>query len=208
MITKEHLKAANEFGQSMMFASCGVSDQQANAIKGFSKEMEESPNKRAFEKSVVSMTECMMRESGNMNKMAYHLARQIDEYGGAHWPDQFSEFSDIALRSIGRVMQTDKQASERADEVVSPDDVKSAAAKWLWGLAGKGISLTPDTVKALIGISAGTGAAIGGLGWKMNRDTHQDEDDLEAMRSKIDTYDRISNEIESELQDRSRAKIQ
>lgn len=206
MITKDHYKAANEFGQSMMFAAHGISEPQANSIKGFVQAMETSPDKRAFEKSVVTMTECIMRESGNMSKMAYHLARQIDEYVGPHWPAQFSEFSDIALRSIGRVAISDKQAAEHSAEIVTGDDVKCAAAKWLVGLAGKGISLTPETVKALIGISAGTGAAIGGLGWKLNRDTQQDDDDLEAMRAKIDTYDRISNEIESELQDRALTK--
>ena len=39
----------------------------------------------------------------------------------------------------------------------------------------------------------------------MNRDTQQDDDDLETMQAKIDTYDRISNEIEGALKERMAA---
>lgn len=206
MINDEYLKAANELGQTLKFTANGIGMSEANAIRGFVNAIETSPEKRAMEKAAATMAECVMRESGNMSKFSYHLARAIDEYTGIPWPEHFSEFADVAIRAIGRVSMAEKQASEIDGEDLSDQETKSAMAKWLLNMTGRGAALTPDVIHAMLGMSAGAGAALGGIGWRLNRDTQQDADDLEAMKAKIDTYDRISNEIESEMQDRARAK--
>lgn len=205
MITNEHLKAANAFGQSLAFIANGYGQGEANAICGFDQTMENHEHKKAFEQGVANLVEVIMRESGNMHKLSYHVAKQIGDHVGPIWPEQFSEFSDIALRAIGRESLSQKRAAEEEGEMLTEEETKAASAKMLLGLVGRGAALTPDMVRALLGISAGAGAAVGGIGWKLNRDTQQDEDDLEAMRAKIDTYDRISNDIESEIKDRGHA---
>jgi len=203
MTMTNQLEAARGFGESLGLALCGVNAKQAPRVKTAATQLDARNNPEAvvFERCVIKLAADIMRESGNMDKLAYHMARAIDTAATHRWPEQFSEFADIALHAIGREALRTKQASEST--VLTGEEVKCASAKWLLGLVGRGVSLSPEMLKALLGVSALTGGAIGGTAWKLNRDTVEDEADLEAMSAKIDAYDRISNDMEESLKARA-----
>lgn len=205
MITTLHLHAARNFGKAMMFAVNGCPRTKAAAVEGFVEALDSSADKRVFEQQAVKVACEVMRQGGHTDKLAYHVASVIADYDGSRWPDVFSEFADISMRAIGRECLRQKQAAE-SDMDMSEAEVKEASLRFLGSLAGRGLALTPDLIKILFGVSALGGAAVGSAAWKINRDTKQDDDDLETMKAKIDTYDRISNDIEDELRSRMAAR--
>lgn len=74
---------------------------------------------------------------------------------------------------------------------------------FLGGLFGRNLGALAKTGL----LAAGTGAAgLGALNWVLNRDIRHDRADLEGMKEQIALYDRLSDDIENELQNRLLAR--
>lgn len=197
------IEAARALGETIGCWLAGVPAAAATRRKQAAQELDarKNPEARVFEHAVIKLAADLMAEAGRMRYLAWHVADSISKSATQTWPPEFSEFSDMVLGAIGREVIREKRAAA-ADTDLDDGSMKVAAAKWLLSLVGRGASLTPDMMKALLGVSALGGGALGGVAWKLNRDTTQDEADLEAMRAKIDAYDRIAGDIEGQLKER------
>jgi hypothetical protein len=202
MITTKELDAAYGFGQDVALALGGLTHREGVRMKSAVSQLDArtNPKARVFEQQVIKMAALMMKESGNMDTVSFHVADTITKSATTYWPSQFSEFAGMVLQAMGREAARYKQASE--GDVLSGEEVKAASTKWLLSLLGRGALMTPEILKGLLGVSALTGGAAGGLAWKLNRDTAEDEAELEGMKAKINAYDRISNDVEQTLKDR------
>ena len=205
MTTTIERQHAREFGETMALAASGVSRKEGLRIKAAVRHLDarNNPDARIFEQAVIKMAAVIMKEAGRMDTLSYHLADQIIKNATVHWPPEFSEFAGMVMQAVGRESLRQKHADTGE---LTQRDIKAAAAKWLMGATvGKGVSMTPELIEGLLGLSALTGGAMGGLAWKLNRDTDEDDAKLEGMKARIDTYDRITNDVERNLKDRARS---
>ena len=166
-----------------------------------------NPEARYFEFNVIKIAAEIMKEAGKMGSMAYHLADAMTKRATVHWSEEFSEFAEICANAIGAEVIRHKLASDASGESsLTMPETKAAMSKVILGLVGEGAAMSPEAVKALLGLSIGAGATVGGIGWKLNRDTQQGDADLEAMQAKTDAYDRISNDIQNDVNSRRKRK--
>lgn len=118
-------------------------------------------------------------------------ASQVEE-----WYPEMDHISNSVLNALGTVFALAKNDADfKAHEAI-----KEAALNTLFpAVAGGVMRNTPGLIKNIATLGIGAGAGIGSLAWLMNRHSRQDEDDLEAMKAKIDYYKQLTNEIKSEL---------
>lgn len=111
----------------------------------------------------------------------------------ASWDPSNDEHVGAIFYALGKVIPELEQESAQT---------KSAglvSKGMLANLVGRGVAATPEMIKTMAALGVGTGVGVGGLSWYLNRDSKEDEDDLEVMRSRIDNYNRITGELTSQL---------
>lgn len=107
----------------------------------------------------------------------------------ASWDSSNDEYVGIILEAFGKAIPAleEEERHEKAAGMVSKGMVAN--------LIGRGVASTPEMIKTLAALGVGTGAGVGALSWYLNRDSQEDDQDLEVMRSRIDNYHRITGEI-------------
>ena len=66
-------------------------------------------------------------------------------------------------------------------------------------LARLGIGAAPGVVRTLLAGGAGLGVGLGGMHWLLNKDTREDQEDVEVLRAKIDAHDRLQRDLRREM---------
>lgn len=66
-------------------------------------------------------------------------------------------------------------------------------------LVGRTASTTPEAIRLLSIIGIGGGAAAGSLAWLLNRDSTQDETDVEAKLKQAEHYKQIAEDLQKRL---------
>jgi hypothetical protein len=74
------------------------------------------------------------------------------------------------------------------------------------GLAGRAAAMSPGTYKLLLGLGVGAGLAGGGLTWKAKREISEDEEDVAALQAKVDYYDKVTRELDEQMQRAQRSR--
>lgn len=135
------------------------------------------------------------KESGQMEKFAYHV---FDKLAVARpWWPEYDDYYSAAMQAIGSVHTTIRK---EAAEVHQDDVLKSAGV--ITNVAGGVGKVTPGVLKSMLAGGAVAGVLGGSLGWLANRGVQQDEPKLEAMKNRINYYNQLTEEIESELANR------
>ena len=134
------------------------------------------------------------KEAGQLTSFEYQLFKNASEMD--EWYPELDQFSDAVLGALGKVYA--KAQNEEAN--LGREAIKEAALNYVWpGVAGGVVRNTPALLKQIATLGIGAGAGVGSLMWLMNRHTRQDEDDVEAMKAKINYYNNITKEIKNEL---------
>lgn len=134
------------------------------------------------------------KEAGELASFEYQLfknAAEMDE-----WYPELDRFSDAVLGALGKVYVK----AQNQEAHLGREAIKEAALNYVWpGVAGGVVRNTPALLKQIATLGIGAGAGVGSLMWLMNRHTRQDEDDIEAMKAKINYYSNLTKEIKNEL---------
>lgn len=156
------------------------------------------PRSESFSRALVKFAANAYVETGATDKLGYFIFKGAGDLN--RWSDTAESLADIVARSLG------KQAMERSFlGDLTEEELAKEASSTLFNMIGRGAALTPDVAKALLGGSLVVGGVGGGLTWAANRAIKEDEDDIEAMKAKIQTYRRLTGDIENELATRAAA---
>lgn len=186
---KDLLKFARSTGSVMAAARLGA------PIMGSSNPVR-ARRDEGFSRALVKFAEHAYVQTGATDQLGYFIFKSASQLN--RWSETAESLADIVATSLG------KQATERTMlGDLSGDEIAKEASGALVGLLGRGAALTPDVAKALLGGSLVVGGVGGGLTWAANRAIKEDEDDIEAMKAKIQTYRRLTGDIESELATRA-----
>ncbi len=188
-------KFAFQYG---MMIACAALQQPIKSAAVIERRVIDHPE---MDRWLLRIGETAYREAGLMGCLGYQLCKRGSSAPvlGTH----FRTMAAIVGRAVGRAAMEEKRAAaERAIEL-SPEEVKTASALWLRNLISGGAGAAPEMGKLLLGGAIATGAAGGGLTWAANRNIKNDAEDIEAMKAKIRTYKRITQDIDDELNLRS-----
>lgn len=150
-------------------------------------------NYGALQKMVCKIAADVFDEAGRKNEIEYHFLDRLSK--AANWLPELDKYSDSVLMALGKIA-TEYEVQKGSD---FKDEVVSKSAGLLPKLIGVASATTPDLIKAYAALGTIGGAATGGLYWLLNRDTQEDESDSEAIKAKIDYYNRVSNEIKNQI---------
>lgn len=183
------MKPEINLGIQLAAAIKGVPASSVEAFSAFNKAAGESPE---FTAEVAHSLGVMYELAGKENSLERHLLHVCQKQAAAGNPAAeaiLEEFADALYDTLGSNEELSKAAAVAGG---------GAVAKLLTSL---GLS-TPGAIKTLLLGSAALGTGAGALHWKMNRDSVQDQADIEAMQAKIDTYNRITDEISERMRDK------
>jgi hypothetical protein len=159
-----------------------------------------------FKRSVCKAVSFMFEESQTWTKTAslYDIMGEKEE-----WQPVYDDYVHGMLDSLGGAIR--KAASEISPEEQEVTDVdtmlKDAAVRNIMaGLVSRGVSLTPEAMRALAVTAAGTGSVAAALHFMLNKSTKEDAADNEATRAKAVEYERLTRDIQDELQQRGLAQ--
>lgn len=99
----------------------------------------------------------------------------------------------MARNVMGAIGKIDAEFAGHEKKSSSP---LPALAGGTFGLAFKNV---PALAKLLLLSAVATGGAVGTVNWAANRDIKHDRGDMENMKSRIHYYNRLADEIESDL---------
>lgn len=184
-MNKSHFEHAKRLGHLMY----GVSEAEFQEKKAF---VEALDGNEAVGRQICKLAASMYEAAGKQEQFQYHLYDRLSKE--ANWDPSFQEFVDPV------VMALEKVVGEMTDE----EWEKSANAAWIapaaaFEVLGHGASMSPAVVKWLAAAGIGTGAAVGGLGWYANRQSNEDDSELETMHARAQNYRRITKEISDAL---------
>jgi hypothetical protein len=151
-----------------------------------------------FDRWVLRIGEVAFKEAGCMEHLGYQLCKTAAD--APVWTPQFAEIADIVTAAIGREFEYQKAASmDSGFDVMTPDEEKRAGLGWLSTLLAGGVSNAPAIGQLIAGGALLAGGAGGSLAWMANRSVSEDDDDIEAMKAKIKTYRRLTEDIQNEI---------
>lgn len=152
----------------------------------------------AFDRWLLAIGETAFKEAGAMDTVGYQLCKRAAR--AEFWDSHFAELASTICAAIGR--EAEYQKSAALDEQFQPMDEweqKRAGIGWLSSVLGASPSGAANMAKMLAGGAVLAGGAGGSLAWAANRSVSEDDDDIEAMKAKIQTYRRLTADIENEL---------
>lgn len=145
------------------------------------------------QKFVCKVAADAFSEAGRKHEIEYHIFEKLAST--PIWYPEFDTYSDAVFSALGAVATEHENTKKQADAEVI---VKQAAGLLPQLITTTGKS-TPDIIKSLAAAGALGGGITGGLYWLLNRHSQEDEDEAEVMKAKIDYYNKISDEIKSQL---------
>lgn len=128
-------------------------------------------------------------KSASFERCLLELVTKRAAVGDLAAQEMQAELADIFHDVIGSVEALDKEA------VTASGGRLAAQTAGRLGLAG-----APGALKTLMAAGVGVGTLGGALHWAANRDATSDEADLEAMKARIEEYDRITREITEKME--------
>lgn len=151
-----------------------------------------------FDRWVLRIGEVAFKEAGCMEYLGYQLCKIAAD--APVWAPQFTEIADIVTAAIGREFDYQKAASLDAKfDVMTSAEEKRAGLGWLSTMLAGSASKAPELGKLIAGGALLAGGAGGSLAWLANRAVSEDDDDIEAMKAKIQTYRRLTEDIQNEI---------
>jgi len=184
-------------GLSIAAAAHGVSAQEVMAKKASVETVgnHKEPGYGAIQRLVCKYAASAYEECGQMEKFAYHVFNKLAS--ARPWWPEYDEYYDAAASALGRVHGEIRKEAERAE---SREIYKSAGV--FGNVAGGLAKLSPSVLRTMLAGGAVAGLGTGSLAWLANRGIQHDQPKLEAMRNRIDYYNQLTEEIESELASR------
>ena len=185
-----------EAGQKIAALAYGCSNGDLALADGLISTLEDPthPQYGNFQRVLCKYAADAFAHAGYTTGFEHHLfkeASQVEE-----WYPEMDNISNAVLNGLGTVFARCKNDADfKAHEAI-----KEASLNGVFpAVAGGVMRNTPDLIKNVAPLGIGAGAGVGSIAWLMNRHSRQDEDDLEAMKAKIDYYKQLTNEIKSEL---------
>jgi hypothetical protein len=182
-------------GVKLAAAVNNKTDKELCAISGYLDTIgnHKEANYGALQKMVCKIASDVFDEAGRKYDFEYHFLKELSK--SANWLPELDKYSDAVLMALGKVAT--EYEVQKGDDF--KDGVVNKSASLLPKLIGMAGATTPELIKAMAAIGAAGGAATGGLYWLLNRDSQEDETESEAVKAKIDYYNRVSNEIKNQL---------
>lgn len=165
-------------------------------IDGFVSGLDDTsnPNYGTLQQMVCKIASDAFDEAGRKDEPLYHVYDGLTK--ASTWFKEFDIFSDAALRAMGKLAFE----THNLNDTQVKDDVVKQARNLLPNLINIAGSTTPELVKATAGAGVIGGGLLGGLYWLLNRHSNEDENKAEAIKAKINYYNKLSDEIKKQLQ--------
>ena len=182
-------------GVKLAAASYGKTDQEIVAVSSFVNTISNTKELGYgnMQKMICKIAATAFDEAGRKDDVCYHLFDKLASTDT--WFPELDIFSDAAAVSFGKLaMELNDKAAADACATLT----KSAQTLLPMALTSLGKS-APDIMKTLAGVGTVGGGIAGGLYWLLNRHANEDEDKAEAIKAKVDYYNKISDEIKSQL---------
>lgn len=184
-------------GVKLAAISRGCSDSDLIANDTYVNEVSNSKadNYGAVQQMVCKIAANIFEQAGKQDDLVYHVYTKLASTSS--WYPELEPYSDAVLCMLA----TTKKAEAYNSYTQYKDDlVKAAGLKSFIGKAIGGASaLAPDAIKALAALAIGAGGLGGGLAWTLGRHTLEDDTKNEAIKTKIDYYNNLANEIKRNL---------
>lgn len=186
---------AYRLGMAVASAAAGCSSQEVLQKKAAIETISNHrlPGYGAVQRMMCKYAADAYRQSGKMDKFAFHVYSELSN--ATPWWPSYDSFYDAALSAVGKVHH-----NIRKEAMIEDNEnryVKSASSA-LAALSGA-LKITPEALKTILAVGTATGVGGGALTWLANRSIAEDEPKLEAMKQKVDYYNQLTDEIESQL---------
>jgi hypothetical protein len=190
------------FGVKLAAISRGCSDSDLIANDTYVSEVSNSKaaNYGAVQQMVCKIASNIFEQADKQDDLLYHMYTKLAS--APNWYPELDAYSDAVLNTLATVKKAESIAAhvEYKDDLVKAATVKGFLGK-LTGLIG---AAAPETIKGLATLAVMTGGLGGGLGWTLGRHTQEDDTENEAIKTKVDYYNSLANEIKRNLKGHTR----
>ncbi len=133
-----------------------------------------------------------MEKRANGPTQDYFVLKQLSEQ--PLWIEEFQKMAQVYAEAMLQEIEK-KEASSIAKTA-------SVIGTLLPGVASRAAGAAPTLVKSLLTAGIGTGMASGGLYWALQRAATEDSDSsLDAMRAKIEEYNKLKTMLSADKDD-------
>lgn len=146
-----------------------------------------------IQKIACKIAASVFDETGRKNEFIYHVFDKLASTKS--WDKSFNVFSDAVFIAVGKV------ANETAEQVktLTIDSQVKCATSLVTNALAAGSKTIPEVSKNVAGASVLGGGLLGSIYWLLNRHANEDETNSEVIKAKIKNYNRLANEIKSQL---------
>ena len=183
-------------GVKLAAISRGCSDSDLIANDTYVNEVSNSKadNYGAVQQMVCKIAANIFEQAGKQDDLVYHVYTKLASTSS--WYPELEPYSDAVLCMLATTKKAEAYNSYTQYKV---DLVKAANIMTNIGKVLNIGALAPDVIKALAALSIGAGGLGGGLAWTLGRHTLEDDTKNEAIKTKIDYYNNLANEIKRNL---------
>jgi hypothetical protein len=190
------------FGVKLAAISRGCSDSDLIANDTYVSEVSNSKaaNYGSVQQMVCKVAANIFEQAGKQDDLLYHMYTKLAS--APSWYPELESYSDAVLHTLAMYKKAEatEAYTEYKDNLVKAADLKS----WLGKATALFGAAAPETLKGITMLSILTGGLGGGLGWTLGRHTLEDDTENEAIKTKVDYYNRLANEIKRNLKGHSR----
>jgi len=182
-----------ELGQSIGFVNANIKV-SSGTVLSTKEEILKTPETHGYgimQKNVCKLAADMYAFTGKANRLEYHIFNKLAH--AKRWSDALDPYVDSVYETLGKL----KDAA--AFDVNGAVKSASAILNTLTGLLARGATMTPEALKALLGLSAVTGGSLGVATWMANRHAKEDETKNEMLKQKINYYNQVTDELTDQL---------
>lgn len=182
-----------ELGQSIGFVNANIKV-SSGSVLSHKEEILKTPETYGYgimQKNVCKLAADMYVFTGKSDKLEYHIFHKLAN--AKRWSNLLDPYVDSVYETLGKL----KSASEF--DINGAVKSSSTILNTLTGFLARGATLTPEALKALLGLSAVTGGSVGVATWLANRHAKEDETKNEILKQKINYYNQVTDELSDQL---------
>lgn len=192
-----------QFGINLVCSLAGITPADFEFCKAASDTLEAPGNDLVYGRYLSRIAAGLYKEAGKMERLEHFIYEEMSK--AAEWSPELNAYIEPVEIALGRAYR-DILEKQHAETVTKEANAGALNAYIGGEILGQGLALTPTAAKALMTLGVGSGAAAGALWHILNRHGNEDDDKLEAMKARIQQYDKITNEISHDLRRRGLAQ--
>ena len=154
------------------------------------------PNNEEFHRGLAKIAANTFYSAGRGKEYLCHVFTKLANT--PEWHASFNSFTSPVLHALGECYL--EAGVEFRKE--SKDNLIKQGAGWLSlpaAIGRGGLNVAPAALGALMSAGLLGGAGIGGLTWYLNKDTKEDNAEIEAMKAQVEMYNKLADRIKTRM---------